>query len=160
MARNTYLVCLASTVSVCHKNIFGRVSTRSRHIPKLDQSNFLRYLCFQVMPQVYMTNQGLYWLIEPQISQYLSSWRTKPRPEDTKGCKKFQLSVMPIDISVHRLINGHITCLVVVLVLLMAVAKRLDTLTKPGKAYRRGRLSTVDLLALTCLNQLLFKLKI
>jgi hypothetical protein len=65
MARTTYLVCLASTVSVCHKNILGRVSTRSRHITKLEQSIFLRYLCFKVMPQVYMTNQGFYWLIEP-----------------------------------------------------------------------------------------------
>ena len=56
MACITCLVCLASTVSVCHKNILGRVSTRSRHITKLEQSNFLRYLCFKVMPQAYMTS--------------------------------------------------------------------------------------------------------
>jgi hypothetical protein len=67
MARTSYLVFLASTVSVCRKNILGREreSTRSRHITKLEQSIFLRYLCFKVMPQVYMTNQGFYWLIEP-----------------------------------------------------------------------------------------------
>ncbi len=31
---------------------------------------------------------------------------------------------------------------------------------QPGKPYLRGRLSTVDLLVLTCLDQLLFILKI
>jgi hypothetical protein len=30
----------------------------------------------------------------------------------------------------------------------------------PGKTYRRGRLSTVDLLVLTCLDQLLLLIKI
>jgi hypothetical protein len=65
MARNTYLVCLASTVSVCHKNTLGRVITSSGHITILEQSNFLIYLYFKVMPRVYMTNQGFYWLIEP-----------------------------------------------------------------------------------------------
>ncbi len=65
MARTTCLVCLGSTVSVCCKNALGRVSSSSGRITKLVQSNFLRYLCFKVMPQVYMTNQGFYLLTEP-----------------------------------------------------------------------------------------------
>ena len=44
MARTTYPVSLISTVSGHHKNTLARASTSNRHITKLEQSTFLRYL--------------------------------------------------------------------------------------------------------------------
>jgi hypothetical protein len=47
MACTAYLVHLVSTVSGCHKNTLGSASASSRHITKLEQSTFLRYLWIQ-----------------------------------------------------------------------------------------------------------------
>jgi hypothetical protein len=45
------LVCLFNTVCLMHgccKNTLGRVGVSSGHITKLEQSTFLRYLCYQL----------------------------------------------------------------------------------------------------------------
>ncbi len=44
MSHTACLVCLVSTVSGGCKNSLGRTSASSRHITKLEQSTFLRYL--------------------------------------------------------------------------------------------------------------------
>jgi hypothetical protein len=44
MAHTACLVCLVSTVSGCRKNTLGRARVSIRHITKLEQSTFLKYL--------------------------------------------------------------------------------------------------------------------
>jgi hypothetical protein len=44
MTHTAFLVCLLSAVSGRCKNTLGRASACSRHIKKLEQSTFLRYL--------------------------------------------------------------------------------------------------------------------
>jgi hypothetical protein len=65
IAHTACLVCLVSAVSSSCKNTLRRESASSRHITKLEQSTFLRYLCvggklsygfsFQVWGQCYKT---------------------------------------------------------------------------------------------------------
>jgi hypothetical protein len=57
MASTARLVCLVSTVSRHHKNTFRRASASGRHITKLEQSTFLRYLCFWYNKQTCLNYQ-------------------------------------------------------------------------------------------------------
>jgi hypothetical protein len=52
MAPTPCFACWVSSVSGHNKNTLGRASASSRHIAKLEQSTFLRYLWFHTLKEV------------------------------------------------------------------------------------------------------------
>jgi hypothetical protein len=56
MVCTTFLVCLVSTVSGCHKNALGRGNTCIGRITKLEQSTFLGYLWLKHSSNISLSN--------------------------------------------------------------------------------------------------------